>query len=185
MSETPRNRSDFAGIQGRRSVADILLEKYPGYSSCQSCFWPWAVRDGYDISISDRDGMFPVCRDCWKDLIETNQDDEILRCVRASYLKYWQDDVLPWSVYEAATLREIALCRGEQPKGPLPVQRRKERLKEWLAHWRVFEYEEVQVEPGPGWVRMRGRLECIRFFGFIKIPAHVARWLYPADEWVL
>lgn len=52
----------------RRFIARLLNPFSPGYSGCGRCHRNWRICISHGTKISGEEGVFPLCRDCWKEL---------------------------------------------------------------------------------------------------------------------
>ena len=58
----------------------------PSYSGCGICGDSWNWKKPHDIKISDHEGAFPICEECW----QTKSNEEIMRATKA-LIRKWLD----------------------------------------------------------------------------------------------
>lgn len=65
-------------LEFRRRLGPMIAKVTPHTSTCSSCGLPWTLVDGHTVSYSGSSGMFPVCEQCWRDLLSLGRTDEII-----------------------------------------------------------------------------------------------------------
>lgn len=60
-------------LKYRKFIGNIARIFSPGYGTCYRCERPWTVCNGHTTMYNDSNGAFPLCEECWKELLPTER----------------------------------------------------------------------------------------------------------------
>lgn len=104
----PYHHKDY---EMRRESAKSVQKMNKGFSHCECCGWTWNKILGKIMMYADGHGCFPICIDCFDQLVLEEKYDEII----SYYVKHFDSyefDPLRSHLYKQSVVRSVSMEIG-------------------------------------------------------------------------